>query len=214
MTSIAKIKQTMARQEKRRTFLEKKIKNELVQAKAKMKRKDKRGALMHMKRKKMYEKEITKIDAVQMTLEQQCFNIEGAQANVEAVNAMKVGADQMKTMQQAVNVDDVADLRDEIEEQQMMGNEVSDLLAEGMGAAAMMDEDDLAAELADLEAEDASAAMAAAPMAPQRETSSDAIAATGRDAFNAAMNLPSAPSGAIEQDDDEAALAALQAEFA
>lgn len=82
VSSIAKIKQTIARQEKRKAFLEKKIKNELLQAKAKMKRKDKRGALMHMKRKQMYQKEIAKMEAVQMTLEQQCFNIESAQANV------------------------------------------------------------------------------------------------------------------------------------
>lgn len=127
---------------------------------------------------------------------------------------MKVGKDQMATMQAAVNVDDVADLRDDIEEQQAMGDEVSNLLGEGMGASALMDEDDLAAELAELEAEDASAAMAAAPMAPQRELSHEAIAATGKDAFNAALNLPSAPSHAVEQDDDDAALAALQAEFA
>ena len=180
-------------------FLEKRMKNEILQAKAKVKKGDKRGAMMHLKRKKMYEKEVAKMDAVQLTLEQQVFAIEGAQTNVEAVNAMKVGKDQMQSMQAAVNVDDVADLRDEIEEQQANANEVSDLLAEGMGAAAMMDEDDLLAELDELDAEDASAAMLAAPSAP--------------------VSLPSAPTRRIEakgqeEDEDAEALAELQAMMA
>ena len=103
-------------------------------------------------------------------------------------------------MQAAVNVDQVADLRDTIEEQQQLGDEVGDLLAEGMGAAAAMDEDELLAELDGLDAEDAAAAMAAAPAAP--------------------LSMPAAPTGALEaqhsavEDDDEAELAALQAEFA
>ena len=61
------------------------------------------------------------------------------------------------------------------------------------------DEDELLAELDGLDEEDAAAAMAAAPAAP--------------------LSMPAAPTGRIEaktavEDDDEAELAALQAEFA
>ena len=198
--SVAKIKQTQERLEKRQKLLEKKIAAQIKQAKAKSKAGDKRGALMCLKRKKMYDKEIAKMQGVSMTLEQQIFNIEGAQTNVDTVNAMKEGKDALASMQGAVNVEQVEELREDIEEQQQRADEVGDILAEGMGAAAMMDEDDLLAELDGLEEEDAAAAMAAAPAAP--------------------LSMPAAPTGAIEagraavEDDDEAELAALQAEFA
>ena len=45
MASVGKIKQTIARQEKRRTFLEKKMAQQTALAKAKLKKKDKRGAM-------------------------------------------------------------------------------------------------------------------------------------------------------------------------
>ena len=150
---------------------------------------------MCLKRKKMYEKEIAKMDAVQMTLEQQVFNIEGAQGNLDAVNAMKVGADQMRAMQGAVNVDAVADLRDDIQEQQDMADEVGDLLAEGMGSAAMMDEDDLLAELDELNEEDADAVGLSMPSAP-----------TGRIAGQQATTTTA--TATAEEDEEEAELLA------
>ena len=91
-----------------------------------------------------------------------------------------------------------------------MANEVGDLLAEGMGGMGMMDEGDLEDELAELEAEDASEAMLAAPMAPGRGVSSE-ISDVGKAAFNEAMSLPSAPSGQVQLSEEEAELEALQA---
>ena len=166
MDSIAKMKATVATQEKRKAHLQKKMADCLRQAKAKSKAKDKRGAMMCLKRKKMYEKEVAKMDAVQMTLEQQCFAIEGAQGNVEAVNAMSIGKNQMAAMQRGMNVDDVADLRDQITEQQDQANEVSDLLAEGMGSSALDDEDELLAELEGLDEEEADIMGLQMPSAP------------------------------------------------
>ena len=55
----------------RETHLQKKIKAQLLDAKAKSQAKDKKGALFALKRKKMYEGEINKINGARMTLEQQ-----------------------------------------------------------------------------------------------------------------------------------------------
>jgi charged multivesicular body protein 4A/B len=55
----------------RETHLQKKIKAQLLDAKNKSQLKDKKGALFALKRKKMYEGEINKINGARMTLEQQ-----------------------------------------------------------------------------------------------------------------------------------------------
>lgn len=55
----------------RETHIQKKIKAQLLDAKAKSSAKDKRGALFALKRKKMYEGEVNKLNGARMTLESQ-----------------------------------------------------------------------------------------------------------------------------------------------
>lgn len=58
----------------RETHIQKKIKAQLLDAKAKSSAKDKRGALFALKRKKMYEGEVNKLNGARMTLESQVGN--------------------------------------------------------------------------------------------------------------------------------------------
>ena len=205
VTTTARMTETLNRLEKREMFLSKKIEHEIKMAKLKMKKKDKRGALVHLKRKKMYDKEIQKLSGAQMTLQQQIFNIQGAQTNIDTVNAMKSGADVMKNMTAAVNVDKVEDLRDDIEEQQQLQEEISNVIGQPMGA--VYDDDELEAELEGLEAEDLENDL----VGLSAPTSVPAVA--GKAAFQDALNLPTAPTGVVA-DDDDAALRELEAEFA
>lgn len=55
----------------RENHIQKKIKMQLLDAKAKSSAKDKRGALFALKRKKMYEGEVNKLNGARMTLESQ-----------------------------------------------------------------------------------------------------------------------------------------------
>lgn len=55
----------------RESHIQKKIKAQLLEAKAKSGAKDKRGALFALKRKKMYEGEVNKLNGARMTLESQ-----------------------------------------------------------------------------------------------------------------------------------------------
>ena len=55
-------------------------------------------AMMALKRKKQYENESAKIQGSRMTLETQAMAIENANVNLEAMQAMKTGADAMKTI--------------------------------------------------------------------------------------------------------------------
>lgn len=70
-TSLQKIKTTMNNIEKRSAFIEKKIQAQIKIAKDKNKAGDKRGALFALKKKKLYEKEIEKLENVRITLETQ-----------------------------------------------------------------------------------------------------------------------------------------------
>jgi charged multivesicular body protein 4 len=53
---------------------------------------------MALKRKKAYEGQIEKIGGARMTLETQVMAIENANVNLEAMQAMKAGADAMKSI--------------------------------------------------------------------------------------------------------------------
>lgn len=61
----------MCTRKHRENHIQKKIKAQLLDAKAKSSAKDKRGALFALKRKKMYEGEVNKLNGARMTLESQ-----------------------------------------------------------------------------------------------------------------------------------------------
>ena len=60
-----------------------------------------------MKRKKMYEQEIDKIQNVKMTLETQVINLESAAQNAETFKAMEAGSKTMKKIRTDVGIEKV-----------------------------------------------------------------------------------------------------------
>ena len=111
------------------------------------------GALFALKRKKLYEAEIDKIANIKMTLETQVMNLESAAQNAATMSAMKSGTAQMKKIRQETDIDQVDDLMDEIKEEMEMADEISNALAQPVDPL-LTDEDELLAELEELEAED------------------------------------------------------------
>jgi charged multivesicular body protein 4 len=110
------------------------------------------GALFALKRKKLYEAEIDKIANIKMTLETQVMNLESAAQNAETFKAMNAGKDAMKNIREDTNIDRVDDLMDEIKEEMEMADEISNALAQPIDPL-LTDEEDLLAELQELEAE-------------------------------------------------------------
>ena len=102
--SIMKIKETITTLEKREEHLEKKIQLQLAEARQKSAAQDKRGALFCLKRKKMMEAEVSRIQGAQMTLETQIDAMSTQQTNIEVVDALKISKANLKRMQQAVYV--------------------------------------------------------------------------------------------------------------
>eukprot|EP01029_Cantina_marsupialis_P027644 TRINITY_DN773125_c0_g1_i1.p1 TRINITY_DN773125_c0_g1~~TRINITY_DN773125_c0_g1_i1.p1 ORF type:complete len:220 (-),score=106.33 TRINITY_DN773125_c0_g1_i1:257-916(-) len=148
--TIRSLQGTMQLLEKKETQYERKINEQMKAARTKTAAKDKRGALMCLKRKKMYEGEIAKCSAARMNLEHQIMTLESAQLNKEAFMAMKTGAAGMQQIHGEMNVDSVEETMDEIQEQMDVANEISEALTNPLGGM-MADEDDLMAELEEME---------------------------------------------------------------
>ena len=115
-----------------------------------------------MKRKKMYEQEIDKIQNVKMTLETQVINLESAAQNAETFKAMEAGSKTMKKIRQDVGIDKVDDMMDNIREEMEMANEINNAISQPVDAL-LADEDELLAELNELEAADLEAELHAPP---------------------------------------------------
>lgn len=149
----------------REAHLMAKIEKLTVEAKEKNARGDKRGALFALKKKKLHDQELAKIENVKMTLETQAISLEGAVHNVESVNAMKKGNSAMKSIRKALGIDKVDAVLDDVREEMEMHQEVDNALMQPIDPY-LADEDDLLAELDALEAEDTRTSVW--PMAPGR----------------------------------------------
>ena len=152
VNTIGKLKDTLSTLEQRQKVLEAKARNELENAKEKNRQKDKRAALYSLKKKKMYESEIAKLDAAKMNMEQQIFMIEGSTTNVTVFESMRAAQSTIAQQHRNISVEQVDELRDQMEEHQQLQDEISDALTQPMGNLMNMDDDELLEELDKMEA--------------------------------------------------------------
>lgn len=150
--SIAKIRDTLELLEKREAFLQAKCEKEVTDAKKFLQAKNKRAAMMCLKRKKTYEAQVEKIAGARMTLETQVTAIEGANVTMMTLDAMKTGAQTMKALHKNMTTEQVDDTMDEIQEQMALANELNEAISQPLGTD-IVDEDELEAELEALEQE-------------------------------------------------------------
>ncbi|KAL0315729.1 UNVERIFIED_CONTAM: Vacuolar protein sorting-associated protein [Sesamum radiatum] len=151
LATLDKLNETLEMLEKKESVLQKKASAEVEKAKAYTKAKNKRAAIQCLKRKKLYEEQIGQLANFQLRIHDQMIMLEGAKATTETVDALRSGAAAMKAMQKATNIDDVDKTMDEINEQTENMKQIQEALATPIGAAADFDEDELEAELEELE---------------------------------------------------------------
>jgi charged multivesicular body protein 4 len=206
-TTIVQLRESIVTMEKRREHIQKKADRAVDDAKKKLaaKPQDKKGALFCMKQKKMYEAEVEKVGNAMFTLEQQVMALESQQQNIETFKAMKLGKDQMEAQRKGIDVDKVEDLMDDIKDEMQQAEEIGTALG-GSIAEDGLDDDELLAELNELEEDDLESKMLGEP-------------STGVDYQFPDAALPSAPSGrlpqkATEESEEEAALRELEASMA
>ncbi|XP_073324339.1 charged multivesicular body protein 4b [Pagrus major] len=151
--AIQKLRETEEMLAKKQDFLEKKIDQELTTAK-KNGTKNKRAALQALKRKKRYEKQLAQIDGTLSTIEFQREALENANTNTEVLKNMGYAAKAMKAAHENMDIDKVDDLMADITEQQEVAQEISDVISRPVGFGEDYDEDELMAELEELEQEE------------------------------------------------------------
>ncbi|CAI9759049.1 unnamed protein product [Fraxinus pennsylvanica] len=151
LTTLDKLNETLEMLEKKEKVLMRKASSEVEKAKEFTKAKNKKAAIQCLKRKRLYEQQIEQLGNFQLRLHDQMILLEGAKATTETVDALRSGAAAMKSMQKATNIDDVDQTMDEINEQTENMKQIQEALATPISAATDFDEDELEAELEELE---------------------------------------------------------------
>ncbi|KAJ1192793.1 hypothetical protein NDU88_002099 [Pleurodeles waltl] len=151
--ALARLRETEDMLGKKQEYLEKKIEQELATAK-KHGTKNKRAALQALKRKKRFEKQLVQIDGTLSTIEFQREALENSHTNTEVLKNMGYAARAMKSVHENMDIDKIDSLMQDITEQQEVAQEISDAISRPAGFGEEFDEDELLAELEELEQEE------------------------------------------------------------
>ena len=173
-----------------------------------------RRAKSAVTRKKMYEAQADQLANQQLRIHDQKIMLEGAKATTETVAAMRTGAQAMKKLQKETNIEDVDKTLDDIMDQTENMRQINEALGQPIGIAAEIDEDDLDAELQELEAEELDRQLMEPAVPPSIERhQAQAQQQASRPAPLPQESLPAVPTGKIQSKEDDE-LAALEAELA
>uniref|UniRef100_V9LBZ7 Chromatin modifying protein 4C n=1 Tax=Callorhinchus milii TaxID=7868 RepID=V9LBZ7_CALMI len=151
--AIHRLRQTEEMLTKKQEYLETRITRELETAR-RHGTKDKRVALQALKRKKRFEKQLEQIDGTLSTIEFQREALENANTNTEVLKSMGFAAKAIKGAHDNMDIDKIDEMMQDITEQHDIAQEISDAISRPVGFGEEFDEDELLAELEELEQED------------------------------------------------------------
>lgn len=151
--TIADLREHIELLERKQQVWQKKADAEQQTAKKLLMKKDRRGALMALKRKKILEKEIANTENVRYNLELQALTLENANASAQTVEAFRKGNSQLKKAHEKLKVEEVDDVMADTQELVEESNMISEALAQPLSGNTYLDEDELGAELDELEGE-------------------------------------------------------------
>jgi len=206
--AITKVRDMIETIDKRETHIQRKIDNEVTQAKKFSAAGKKREAIQCIKRKKMYEKQLEQIGATKMNLEQQQITLESMNLNREALAAQRAAANSMQAQTKAMGgVDAVDETVDQMEDALQDANDIGEALSRQVAMPGIdADEDDLLAELEGLEADDLSDQLGAVDLGDMSGGAVEMPAAP--------VSYPAAPTKAPAMTAEEKELAELEASMA
>ncbi|KAI9001388.1 Snf7-domain-containing protein [Trametes punicea] len=162
--AIVTIRQQLQMIEKKEEYLQKKIEEEVKKARANAVS-NKAGeppassrfppyrasATNALRRKKVTEQELERLQNTRFQLEMQVNVLESASFNAENIAAMKKASTALKDIHGKLTIDKVDQTMAEIQEQTQLANEVSNAISSNTFVDVEIDEDELKQELADLE---------------------------------------------------------------
>ncbi|KAK7049572.1 ESCRT-III subunit protein snf7 [Paramarasmius palmivorus] len=195
--AIVGLRQQLQMIEKKEEYLQKRMDEELKKAKANAVS-NKAVATAALKRKKAHEVELDRLAGTRLQLEMQVNTLESANLNAETMAAMKKAADALKVIHGKMTVEQVDATMAAVHDQKAVADEIADIISSPQGGE-LVDQDELEAELGELEQEALNERLQGAEHVPIHRPD------TGR--------LEKAPATAVE-DDEEAELRQLQAAMA
>jgi len=102
----------------------------------------------------MHESDLDKLSGVRLQLEVQINTLESANINANTLDVMRRGANALKDIHDGLNIDKVDSTMNSINEQRDVANEISDAISNTANLGLDIDEDELKAELGELEQDD------------------------------------------------------------
>ncbi|KAG9443397.1 hypothetical protein H6P81_014737 [Aristolochia fimbriata] len=151
ISTLEKLGETLELLEKKETLYLKKITAETEKAKDFSKLKNKKAAIQCLKRKKLYEAQVEQLGNFQLRVHDQMITLEGTKATKETVDALRMSASTVKSIQLHLDVDKIDKTMEEITEYGEHIKQIQENLAAPIGNARDIDEDELEAELEELE---------------------------------------------------------------
>ncbi|TFK83892.1 Snf7-domain-containing protein [Polyporus arcularius HHB13444] len=151
--AIVTLRQQLQMIEKKEEYLQKKVDEEMKKARANAVS-NKAAATAALRRKKVTEQELERLQNTRFQLEMQVNTLESASFNAENMNAMKKAAGALKDIHGKLSIDKVDQTMSEIQEQTQLANEVSEAISSSTYTGVEFDDDELKQELADLEQEE------------------------------------------------------------
>lgn len=205
--SMENLDNTIELLEKREQVLEKKIEAEVARAKEFLGKNNKAMAMQCMKRKKMYEDQILKLQAQKDNMETMRFTLQEQAMNREVLEAQRRAGQQLNQLNAGMNADRVEDDMDDIRDAMDQANDVTNALTQSLDQN-VVDEDDLMAELDEL-------AGATTTTTTTTATTQQVKPANTVPSELAGLSVPGGnmPEPKQQETDEEAALAALEAEL-
>ncbi|KAI0307245.1 vacuolar-sorting protein SNF7 [Multifurca ochricompacta] len=150
--AIVSLREQLMMIEKKEEHLQRQIAQDVATAKANAVS-NKTAATAALRRKKMHEGDLEKLAGTRLQLEVQVNTLESANINANTLDVMRKGANALKDIHGGLTIDKVDATMNAINEQREIANEISDMISNPMNSGVDLDEDDLKAELADLEQE-------------------------------------------------------------
>lgn len=143
--TIHKNKNTIEYLKKKINHQENIISKEILNAKCKLKKGDKKGALLCLKRKKMLENQVDNFTSQMFNLEQNIIILEGSTINKKIFETMKTNSNTLKYLNKKMDIDKISDLKDDINDHINELDELNNILAEPLNND--FDDDELLEEL-------------------------------------------------------------------
>jgi len=147
--AIVGLRQQLQMIEKKEEYTQKKVEEELAKAKANAVT-NKAASLAALKRKKMLENELEKLQGTKFQLEMNVNTLESAKMNQETMAAMKKAAGALKHIHGDLTMDRVDKIMSDVQEQTQLAVEIQDQISSGP-IGTDLDDDELKRELEDLE---------------------------------------------------------------